>query len=214
VRGVAVTLAGFAFIALLLAWSRWLTRHRLAAVANLALATVAAAAAAALWSVATGLADYEPLRPDTAVAELRFDATGAGRYRATFVRLPEGAVQVFQMPGDRWRLAARTLEWHGIAADTGLKPVFRLEALEAGTAATDGGRVQVVRSYELAEPDSLDVWAWVRANRSWSRYAIAGLAGGAWLPMSPGEHFVVRIADGVLRVEPAAGPTPTLATSR
>ncbi|HQR24532.1 MAG TPA: hypothetical protein PK163_07070 [Steroidobacteraceae bacterium] len=213
-RGVAVTLAGFAFIALLLAWSRWLTRHRLAAVANLALATIAAIVAAALWSVATGLEDYEPLRAETVVAEVRFDETGTDRYRATFMHLPEGGVQVFEMPGNRWRLAARTLEWHGFAADAGLKPMFRFEALEAGTATTDGEGVRVLRTYQLAEPDSLDVWAWVRASRAWSRYAVAGRADGAWLPVSRGEHFVVRIADGVLRIEPAAGPTPTLATSR
>lgn len=213
-RGVAVTLAGFAFIALLLAWSRWLTRHRLAAVANLALATIAAIVAAALWSVATGLEDYEPLRAETVVAEVRFDETGTDRYRATFMHLPEGGVQVFEMPGNRWRLAARTLEWHGFAADAGLKPMFRFEALEAGTATTDGEGVRVLRTYQLAEPDSLDVWAWVRASRAWSRCAVAGRADGAWLPVSRGEHFVVRIADGVLRIEPAAGPTPTLATSR
>ncbi|MFO1393541.1 MAG: hypothetical protein U1F09_07265 [Steroidobacteraceae bacterium] len=213
-RGVAVTLAGFAFIALLLAWSRWLTRHRLAAVANLALATIAATVAAALWSFATGLEDYEPLRAETVVAEVRFDEAGTDRYRATFIHLPEGGVQVFEMPGNRWRLAARTLEWRGFAADAGLKPVFRFEALEAGTATSDGAGVRVLRSYQLAEPDSLDVWAWVRANGSWSRYAVAGLADGAWRPMSQGEHFVVRIAGGALHIEPAAESTPSLGTNR
>ncbi len=213
-RGVAVTLAGFAFIALLLAWSRWLTRHRLAAVVNLALATIAGIVAAALWSVTTGLEDYEPLRAETVVAEVRFDETGTNRYRATFMHLPEGGVQVFEMPGNRWRLAARTLEWRGLAVDAGLKPMFRFEALEAGTATADGEGVRVLRSYQLAEPDTLDVWAWVRANRSWSRYAVAGRADGAWLPMSQGEHFVVRIADGVLHIEPAAESTPSLGTNR
>lgn len=213
-RGVAVTLAGFAFIALLLAWSRWLTRHRLAAVGHLTLATIAAIVAAALWSVATGLADYEPLRPDMAVAEVRFDASATGGYRATLIHLPAGGVQVFQMPGDRWRIAARTLEWRGIATDAGLKPVFRIETLEAGTATSDGAGVRSARSYELAGQDSLDVWACVRANRSWSRYAVASLVDGAWVPMSPGEHFVVRIADGALRIEPAAESTPSLGTNR
>ena len=213
-RGVAVTLAGFAFIALLLAWSRWLTRHRVAAVAHLALATITGIVAATSWSIATGLGDYEPLRAEAVVAEVRFDVAREDRYRATFIHLPEGRVQVFEMPGNRWRLAARTLQWHGFAADAGLKPMFRFESLEAGTATSDGEGVRVLRTYQLAEPDSLDVWAWVRASRAWSRYAVAGLADVAWVPMSRGEHFVVRIADGDLRIEPAAEGTPSLATSR
>lgn len=213
-RGVAITLAAFAFVALLLAWSRWLTRHRVASVGHLALATFAATVSAVLWSVDSGLADYEPLRPNTVVAEVRFDSAGPARYRATFIHLPEGGVQVFQMPGDRWRLAARTLEWRGPTASAGLKPVFRFEALEAGAASTNGEGVRVLRSYGLAETDGLDLWGWVRANRPGSRFAVAGLPGGDWLPMSPGGHFLVRIDAGNLRIEPVAEATPTLATNR
>ena len=93
-RGVAVTLAGFTLLASLLAWSRWLARRRLASLGHAVLAAACAALAAFLLVVTDGLESFSPVRPGMAIAELRFDDAGPGRYRATLVRLPEGRVQV------------------------------------------------------------------------------------------------------------------------
>jgi hypothetical protein len=209
VRGVAVTLACFTLLASLLAWSRWLARHRLASLGHAALAAVCAALAAFLWVVTDGLDSFEPVRAGMAIAELRFDDAGPGRYRATLVRLPEGRVQVFGMPGDRWRIEARTIGWHEPAARLGLRPGVRLERLESGRAEGAAGR-----SFALADDAGMDLWARVRGSPLWSRYAEAGVAEAPWVPMTSGAQFTVIATGRGLVVEPAGAAGPALAPPR
>ena len=205
-RGVAVTLACFALIAVLLAWSRWLARRRLASLGHVALAAACTAVATFLWALAGGLSSYDPLRPGAAVAELRFDDAGPGRYRATLIRLPEGRVQVFELPGERWRIEARTLDWLGLAASAGLRPGYRLERIESAPASGTAGR-----SYALANTAGVDLWARVRGGPPWSRYAEAGVAEAPWQPMTDGAEYTVVVAGGRLVIEPADAGGPVLA---
>ncbi len=209
-RGTAVTLACFALVAALLAWSRWLARRRLASLGHVALAAACAAAAIFLWSAAGGMAGYEPLRPGHAIAEIRFDRVGPGRYRATLIRLPWGRVQLFEMTGESWRLEARTLRWHGRAADLGLKPVYRLERLECGPAAGDNAD----RSYALASDQGMDVWTHVRSSAGWSRYAEAAVAEVPWNPMSDGAEFTVVVTPDGLLAQPSGTEIPVLPPPR
>lgn len=199
-RGVAVTLACFALITILLAWSRWIARRRLASLGHAALAGACAAVATVLWVVTDDLAGFDPVRPGVAIAELHFDETGPGLYRATLIRLPMGGVQVFAMPGDRWRIEARTLEWTGPASSLGARPVYRLQQLEsapaAGTAAPPAGR-----RYALSNVAGVDVWARVRSSTLGSRYARAGVVEAPWQPMAAGAEFTVTIAGGRLAIE-------------
>jgi hypothetical protein len=210
VRGVAITLACFALIAVLLAWSRWITRRRLASLGHVALALVSASIAAFLWVVTGGLASFEPLRPGVAVAELRFDEAGPGRYRATLVRLPEGRAQVLEMPGNRWRLEARTLGWLGPADRLGLRPAYRLERFESGRADDSTSPADAGNSYRLAEDAGPDVWARVRGSRLWSHYVKTGVADTAWQPMTNGAEFTVFANGRSLVVEPAGADGPVL----
>lgn len=209
-RGIAVTLACFALVAGLLAWSRWLARRRLASLGHVALAMACAAFAVLLWSAATGMASYEPLRTGQAIAEVRFDEVGPGRYRATLIRLPWGRVQIFEMAGENWRLEARALHWHGLAAELGLKPSYRLERFESGAAdaATAG------RSYTLARDEGMDVWTRVRGNARWSRYAEAAVAGVPWQPMKDGGEFTVVVTPEGLVAQPSGTEIPVFPPSR
>jgi hypothetical protein len=204
VRGVALTLAAFAFLAVLLAWSRWLSRHRLAALGHLVMAVLAAVVAALLSVTASGLEGYEPLRPGVAAAELRFDATAPGRWRATLVRLPAGAIQVFELPGDRWRITARTIAWRGLAADAGLKPVYRLTRLESG-AATPAAAPTAGASFGLGRTQGPELWDRLRAIPALGQLAIGAQVEGPWQPMSAGVRYSIQVTSAAVRVEALQG---------
>jgi hypothetical protein len=209
VRGVAVTLACFALVAALLAWSRWLARRRLASLGHVSLAAACATIAACLWTAAEGMASFEPLRPGLAVAEVRFDEVGPGRYRATLIRLPWGRVQLFEMAGENWRMEARTLNWHGLAADLGLKPSYRLERFESGAAGSAADR-----SYALSRDAGMDVWTRVHGNAGWSRYADAAVAEVPWTPMGDGAEFSIVATPEGLVAQPSGAEIPVLAPPR
>jgi hypothetical protein len=211
VRGVAATLACFALIAALLAWSRWLARRRLASLGHASLAAACLALATFLWVVAEGLASFSTLRPGVAIAELRFDEVGPGRYRATLVRLPDGRIQVFEMPGERWRVEARTLAWLGPAASLGMQPSYRLERFESGPVVEPTAQAAARPSYALAEDAGVDLWSQVRGNRLWARYARAEALETQWQPMSSGAEFSITALNGRLVVAPAEAANPVLA---
>jgi hypothetical protein len=210
VRGVALTLACFALVAALLAWSRWLARRRMASIGHVALAAACAAVATILWSAAAGMASYEPLRPGQAVAEIRFDEVGPGRYRASLIRLPWGRVQLFELAGENWRMEARTLHWHRLAADLGMKPCYRLERLESGPAA---GAV-AERSYALSSDEGMDVWTRVRGNARWSPYAEAAVEEVPWNPIKDGAEFTIVVTPNGLVAQPSGTEIPVLAPPR
>lgn len=210
-RGVAATLAFFALVAVLLAWSRWLARRRLASLGHATMGVACLGLATFLWVVTEGLASFSPMRPGAAIAELRFDDAGPGRYRATLVRLPDGRIQVFEMPGERWRIEARTLEWLGPAASLGMKPSYRMERFESGPAAEPAAPAATQPGYALAEDAGVDLWSHVRGNRLWARYAKAGVLETQWQPMSRSAEFTIAAANGRLVVEPAESSSPVLA---
>jgi hypothetical protein len=203
VHGVAVVLACFSLITLLLAWSRWLVGRRLAAAGHLLLAVAAGWGAAALWPILASLDTYEPLVRDQVVAELHFEQTGSRSFRATLTRLPVGQIQVFEMSGDQWRIEARTLDWRGRAAQLGLRPAYRLERLSARHTRPVPGQDPAASSYALGEDRGDDVWAKARTSPAWMRYAQGNHADGPWQPLANGARFAVRIEGRTLLVDPA-----------
>ena len=177
---------------------------------HVALAVACTVVAAFLWSAADGTAGYEPLRPGHAIAEIRFDEVGPGQYRATVIRLPWGRVQLFEMPGEDWRLEVRTLHWRGLAADLGLKPAYRLERIESGPAAGAAPG----RSYALAGDDGMDVWTRVRGDARWSRYAEAAIAEVPWKPMKDGSEFTIVVTSEGLVAQPSGTEIPVVPPPR
>src|SRR5512134_748164 len=110
-RPVLLIVAAFALIALLLAWTRWLAGRHWAAAGNLALGLIATGLTALGWPVAVHLDSYEVQPAGQPIAELFFEQTGSGRFRATLTRFPSGRMQVFELHGQQWHVEARTLEW-------------------------------------------------------------------------------------------------------
>lgn len=206
-RGVAVVLACFALIALLLAWSRWLAGRKLAMLGHLALGVAAGWAALVLWSVMGSLVSYEPMVRGQPVAELYFEQVGSGSFRGTLTRLPAGRVQVFELTGDQWRLEARTLEWQGRAATLGLGHMYRIERLstrtQPGSDAATGSDRPATSRYALASDTGEDLWAKARTRPGWMNHLRGGHADSPWRPMVDGARFTVWLAGPVLRIEAA-----------
>lgn len=210
--GAAAVLAFFALVALLLALSRRLAGHRLAAAGHLLLAAASATGAVLLWSLAADFATYRLLHDGQPIAELYFERTGSKSFRTTLTRLPHGRIQVFEMAGDQWRIDARTLSWRNEAGRLGLVPRYRLEQLNARDTSSEVGPEQSVTGYDLGEDPEPDVWTKARDASPWARQVDAQLAHGPWRPMAHGARFGIRLQHDGLQVElldeAAAGEQP------
>jgi len=206
-----LVLAGFALVAALLAWSRWLAGRRWATAGNLLLALVAISMVGTVWPIAGDLATYQPMRANQAVAEMFFEQAGARRYRATLTRLPSGRMQVFELEGDEWRLGARGLDWTPRAAALGLEPVYQLDILEArsaaAAAAAEPGSIAGPTRFTLHEAQGSDLWARLEAGSRWSAAAKALKIEGPWQPMDHRQRFNIRL-DGTAALAVVPGRPP------
>lgn len=202
-HGVAVVVTCFALLALLLAWSRWLARRRLAAAGHLAMAIAAAAGALLMWSVMAGLESYEPEPKGQPIAGLYIERTGSQRFRATLTRLPAGRIQVFELAGDQWRLEARTLDWQGPAAQIGLDRMYRLERLSTRANRPLSGPETSNARFSLGTDAPNDLWARSRTSPAWMRHVRGGHADGPWTPMADAALFTIWLDGQALRVDAA-----------
>lgn len=201
-RPVLVIIAGFALIALLLAWTRWLSDRRWAAAGNLALGIGAAGLSAWLWPLGLHLETYEPHRPGQSIAEILLEQTGANRFRVSLTRFPSGRMQVFELSGTQWRVEARTLAWIGRSAGLGIAPSYRLERLSSRTAGATGAVDLIQSSFALAEDRGADWWARARRSPFWSRVLEAELAASPWQPVVNGGRFELRVGPSGLQANP------------
>jgi hypothetical protein len=85
---VLAVLAGFALVAALLAWSRWLAGRRWAAAGHLLLTALLALALVGGWPILRYVQTFTPRAPERPVAELFFERIGPGRFRAAVTHLP------------------------------------------------------------------------------------------------------------------------------
>lgn len=179
----------FAIVAALIAWSRWLTGRRWAAAGNLLLAVVAGVVAGIGWPAARHLETYEKLTHGRAVASIYVERAGAGRQRISLTRLPSGRMQVFEVAGDEWRLAVREIDWTPRAANLGLKPLYRIESLEArDSSSTDDTAPAAIA---LGNDRGVDLWAIAVPGSIWAAAALPGKRISRWEPMLDGERFEV-----------------------
>ena len=202
-HGVAVVVTCFALLALLLAWSRWLARRRLAAAGHLAMAIAAAAGSLLMWSVTTGLESYEPEPKGQPIAGLYVERTGSQRFRATLTRLPAGRIQVFELTGDQWRLEARTLDWQGPAAQIGLDRMYRLERLSTRAKRPLSSPETAGARFSLGTDAPNDLWARGRTSPAWMRHVRGGHADGPWTPLADAALFTIWLDGQALRVDAA-----------
>lgn len=204
-RPVLVVLAGFALVALLLGWTRWLSDRRWAAAGNLAVGLGAAGLTAWLWPLGLHLETYEPHRPGQSIADLFLEQTGSNQFRASLTRFPSGRMQVFELVGTQWRIEARTLAWIGRAAGAGIAPSHRLERLSSRAGGAPEGADLAQTTYSLAEDRGTDLWARAQQGPVWDRALEAGLAASPWRPLANGARFEIRLGPVGLEANPLNG---------
>jgi hypothetical protein len=192
-RPVFVIIAGFAAVALLLGWSRWLAGRRWAAAGNLALAFVLGAAVAGGWPLAAYLDRFEVRRAERSVAEVLFERSGPDRYRATLTRLPSGRMQVVELVGDQWRLDLRTLEWSESAARLGPQPRYRIQILASRQARSAPAGVPQGVTHDLQEGADDVPWLAGMGTRGGVPLTATRDLAGPWQPMAHGARFDVRL---------------------
>lgn len=201
-RPVLALFAGFAILAVLLAWSRRLSGRRWAALGHLAAATALAAVAGLGWPLADFVDDFEPSVAERPLAEIYFERIGPNRYRAALTRLPSGRMQMMELSGDEWRLTLRTLEWSQPAAELGSRERHLLETLESRQAPMAAAGVPLRSAHSLGGP--------VRGLPALGRAEIGGRpllatreVDGPWMPMNPGARFDLRLTGaGTMQVDP------------
>jgi hypothetical protein len=165
-----------------------------------------------LWRLGPDLASYEPLRTGQPVAELYFERTGAGRFRVTLTRLPEGRMAVYELRGDLWRIGIRRLEWLPAEWDPGLGLRYRLELLEARPAEDSGSTESGRSAYPLVAQTGHDLWSQVVAGGSAARLVAASYHDSGWQPLRHEARLRLQIGPEGLMIEPVNAAAQALAT--
>ena len=199
-RPTLLVIAAFAVVAALLAWSRWLAGRRWAAAGHLLLAITAVAGVVLAWPVVAYVKTFEPLVPALPVAELSFEQTGPNRYRVALTRLPSGRMQVVEVAGREWRLQLQTLQWADWMAPFGPSPAYRIQSLDARSAAAD--RTAAVE-HDLDSPAGLAPLLAGLGSRGGRPMLESHALSGAWLPMGDRVRYEVQLsAAGRVEVAP------------
>ena len=198
-RPLLAVLAGFAVVAALLAWGRWLAGRRWAAAGHLLLTALLGLAVAGGWPVARYVQTFQLKAPERPVAELFFERIGPSRFRAAVTHLPTGRMQVVDLAGNEWRLDLRLLDWTEGAAHVGARPRCRVEAVSSRPAPAAAVGLPRGTTARLTGDDQPVPWP-IRlgTNRGWPLVATRTLH-GPWLPLVDGARFDVRVnsADAV-----------------
>lgn len=153
------------------------------------------AGAALAYALMLNLYTYQRFTQETAVAEIAFRQTAPQTFNAILTPAGGESTRSLELLGDEWQLDARVLKWRGWATLLGLDPMYRLERL--------GGRYQDVekerhaaRTIHALGPaeGGLDLWALARAWHAWFPMADAVYGNAAYLPMTDGARYEVRLS--------------------
>ena len=206
VQAVALVLAGFGVLLLVLALNRLYVGRFVRAAGSLVAGAVLVGIGAVLLSIALNLGTYQRLTHETAVAELVFEERGPQRYRANLIRIPDGAMQVFLLNGDDWQLDARLLKWHGWANLLGLDAQYRLERISGRYRDIELERSAPRSVYQLAENPGLDLWQMATEHRDRLRFVDAVYGTATYLPMADGARFQLSVGQSGILARPLNEP--------
>jgi hypothetical protein len=199
---VAWVLALFGLLALLLALSRFLIGHRLAAWGHVALAAALVAAGLTTGLVAADLGSYQPRSSERPIADVYFEQVATRRYRVSLTRLPGGRMQIFELAGDAWRIDARTMDFGGWLRAMGGRPGYRLDRLVAVERVPGSTQWAPTSGFALDARDGLDLWEWSRRTGRWHELLAAGQARSEELPLTGQSRFELWIVGERIDVRP------------
>jgi hypothetical protein len=202
-QAVLLVITAFAFLAALLAWSRWLAGRRWAAAGHLLLAALLGLTTLLGWPFVRYLQTYEAGVPGLPVAEVFFERVGPERYRVAVTHLPAGRIQVVELAGDEWQLRLGVLDWSDGAVQLGSRPRQRIEVIVSRPAPATAAGLPLGVTARLAASDRSVPWlARLGVGRGAPLTASRPVT-SPWLPMAHGARFDVRlVAAGLTEVEP------------
>ena len=199
---IAITLAGFGLILLVLAVQR-LRRARYVAAGSTALfGLLFLAIAGGFFVVALNLRTYSRLTYEQPVAELVFEARGPQNFQAIVTQIPSGSLQILQVNGDEWQLDARILKWRSWANLLGLNAQYRLERFSGRYRDIEQERTAPRSVYPLADNPGVDVWSLAAKGSKWVPFVDAVYGSATYLPMANGARYQVTLSQSGLLARP------------
>lgn len=199
---IAIVIAVFGALLLMLACQRLLRARFVAAGGSAVMGFLLLACAALLFVVSLNLHTYSRLTYEQPVAEIVFETRAPQSYRATLTRMPAGEMQIFVLSGDEWQLDARVLKWKGWANLLGLDAQYRLERV--------GGRYRDIEQerhaertvYSLGENPGVDLWDLSQKYPRWLPFVDAVYGSATYMPMAEGARYQVSLTQSGLIARP------------
>lgn len=201
-EAIAIVVAVFGGLLLLLACQRLLRARFLAAGGNALMGCLLLAGAALFFVVSLNLHTYARLTYEQPVAEIVFEQHSPQSYRATLTRMPTGEMQIFTLAGDEWQLDARVLKWKGWANLLGLDAQYRLERVSGRYRDIEQERTAERTVYALSENPGIDVWEMSTKHSRWLPFVDAVYGSATYMPMAQGARYQVALTQSGLIARP------------
>ncbi len=199
---IAITLAGFGLVLLILSVQRLRRARFLAAGSSALFGLVFLVIAGGFFIVALNLRTYARLTYEQPVAELVFEARGPQSYLVSVTQIPSGSLQILQVNGDEWQMDARVLKWRSWANVLGLNTQYRLERFSGRYRDIEQERSAPRSVFPLADNPGVDVWT-LAANKSrWVPFVDAVYGSATYLPMANGARYQVTMSQTGLVARP------------
>jgi len=199
---IAIVIAVFGGLLLLLACQRLLRARFLAAGGSAFMGVLLLACAALFFVVSLNLHTYARLTYEQPVAEIVFETRAPQSYRATLTRMPGGEMQIFVLAGDEWQLDARVLKWKGWANLLGLDAQYRLERVGGRYRDIEQERHDERTVYSLSENPGVDLWQVSTQHPRWIPFVDAVFGSATYMPMADGARYQVSITQSGLIARP------------
>jgi hypothetical protein len=152
---------------------------------------------------------YHRLTYERQVATIEVRQKGPQLYDATVTEPPteqdpQGVTNTFEIHGDEWRIEARVLKWKPWANVLGLDSQYRLDRFSGRYADTQQELTAERSAYDIRPTRSsgLDLWPIAREYSEYLPVVDTLYGSGAYMPMSDGARYEVRITQNGLIARP------------
>lgn len=152
---------------------------------------------------------YQRLTWDRPVATIETRQLGPQLFEATVVEppteeAPQGVTRTFQVHGDEWRLEARVLKWKPWANVLGLNAQYRLDRFSGRYIDTQQELSSERSAFDIRpeRQSGIDLWPVAREYSQQLPVVDTLYGSGAYMPMSDGGRYEVRITQNGLIARP------------
>ncbi len=152
---------------------------------------------------------YHRLTFERPVATIELAQRGPQLFDATVVEPPsaenpEGITREFEVHGDEWRVEARVLKWKPWANVLGLDSQYRLDRFSGRYTDTQQELTGERSAYDIrpTRQSGIDLWPLARQFSNYAPLVDTLYGSGAYMPMSDGARYEVRITQNGLIARP------------